>query len=40
LVREKCLVLVNGRKKESRLDVWGSFEKMEVNGDNVRSLKS
>jgi len=40
LVGKKCLVLVDGRKKESRLDVWGSLERMEVSGDSVRSLKS
>jgi hypothetical protein len=39
-IGEKCLILVDGRKKESKLDVWGSFEKMEVSGDNVASLKS
>jgi len=40
LVKEKCLILINGGKKEGRLDVWGSFERMEVSGDNVGSLKS
>jgi len=40
LVGEKCLVLVDGKKKKSILDVWGSFERMEVNGDSVGSLKS
>jgi hypothetical protein len=40
LVGGKCLILVDGRKKENRLDVWGSFERMEVSGDNVGSLKS
>jgi hypothetical protein len=32
--------LVNGRKKESRMDVYNSFEKMEISRDNVGSLKS
>jgi hypothetical protein len=40
LVGEKCLVLVDGKKKESRLDVWVSFERMEVGGDSVGGLKS
>jgi hypothetical protein len=31
--------LVNGRKKESRMDVYSSFEKMEMNRDSVGSLK-
>jgi hypothetical protein len=38
--RRNFLILVNGIKKESRLDVWGSFERMEVNGDSVGNLKS
>jgi len=27
-------------RKDNRLDVWGSFERMEMNGDSVGSLKS
>jgi hypothetical protein len=37
---EKGLVLVDGGKRESRLDVCRTFERMEVNRDSVRSLKS
>jgi hypothetical protein len=37
---EEWLVLVNGGKRESRLDVCSTFERMELNTDNVRSLKS
>jgi hypothetical protein len=40
LVKEKCLILVYGRKKENKLDVYGSFEIMEMSGNNVRNLKS
>jgi hypothetical protein len=40
LGREELLVLVNGGKRESRLDVYSIFERMEVNRDNVGSLKS
>jgi hypothetical protein len=27
-------------RKKNRLDVWGSFERMEVSGDSVKNLKS
>jgi hypothetical protein len=40
LVEKKWLVLVDGRKKETKMDVYSSFERMEVNKDNVGSLKS
>jgi hypothetical protein len=32
--------MVDGRKKESRMDVRSSFERMEVSRDSVGSLKS
>jgi hypothetical protein len=38
--REIMINLVDGRKKESRLDGCSSFEKMEVNRDSVGNLKS
>jgi hypothetical protein len=34
------LVLINGEKKDNRLDVCGTFEIMEVNRDNFGRLKS
>jgi hypothetical protein len=37
---EEWLFLVDGTKKESRMDVRNNFEKIEVNRDSVRSLKS
>jgi hypothetical protein len=37
---EEELVLVNGGKKDNRLDDCITFEKMEVNRDIVGSLKS
>jgi hypothetical protein len=37
---KKLLILVDGGKRESRLDVCSTFEKMEVNRDSVVSLKS
>jgi hypothetical protein len=40
LGREEELVLINGGKKDNRLDDYSTFEKMEVNRDNVGSLKS
>jgi len=40
LSREIMINLVDGRKKESRLDGCSSFEKMEVNRDSVGNLKS
>jgi hypothetical protein len=40
LVEKKWLVLVDGRNKETRMDVYSSFERMEVNRDSVGSLKS
>jgi hypothetical protein len=40
LVGEECLVLVNDRKKENRLDVCSSFERKEVSRDKVGGLKS
>jgi hypothetical protein len=39
LVGKKCLILVDGRKKENTLDVWGSFERMEVSGNKYRELE-
>jgi hypothetical protein len=36
---EEWLVLIDGRNKENRMDVCSSFERMEVNRDNVGSLK-
>jgi hypothetical protein len=36
----KLLILVDGGKRESTLDVRRTFEGMEVSRDNVRSLKS
>jgi hypothetical protein len=38
-VGKELLVLVDGRKKENRLDAYSSFERMEVNRDNVGNLK-
>ncbi len=38
--RKEWLVLINGRKKECRLNICNSFEKMEVNMDSVERLKS
>ncbi len=32
--------MVDGGKKESRLDVCSNFEKMEMSRDSVRSVKS
>jgi hypothetical protein len=32
--------LVDGRKKEGRLEGCSSFERMEISRDNVESLKS
>jgi hypothetical protein len=32
--------LRNGIKKESRINVWRSVEKLEVSKDSVESLKS
>jgi hypothetical protein len=37
---EEWLVLVDGGNKESRFDVYSTFERMEVSRDNVGSLKS
>jgi hypothetical protein len=39
LGREEWLILVDGKKKESRMDVCSSFERMEMTRDNVGSLK-
>ncbi len=40
LVGKEWLLLVDGKEKESRMDVCNSFERMEVSRDNVGSLKS
>ncbi len=37
---EKWLVIVDGGKKDNRLDDSGIFEKMEVSKDSFWSLKS
>ncbi len=34
------IILVDGGKRENRLDVCSTFERMEVNKDSVGSLKS
>jgi hypothetical protein len=31
--------LVDDKKKENRMDIWSSVERMEMNKDNVGSLK-
>jgi hypothetical protein len=36
---EELLVLVDGGKRESGLDVCSTFERMEMSWDNVGSLK-
>jgi hypothetical protein len=36
---KKWLVLVDGGKKENRLDDCSTFERMEVSRDNAESLK-
>ncbi len=38
--RDEWLVLVDGGKRESTLDVCSTFERMEMNRDNVKSLNS
>jgi hypothetical protein len=40
LVGKKWLFLIDGRKKESKMDICSSFERMEVIKDNVGNLKS
>jgi hypothetical protein len=40
LGREKKLVLIDGGKRESILDVCSTFERMEMSRDSVGSLKS
>jgi len=40
LGRKKWLVLINGGKKENRMDDYSTFERMEVNNDSVGNLKS
>ncbi len=37
--REAWLILVDGGKKDNRLDVYNIFERMEVSKDSVGSLK-
>jgi hypothetical protein len=37
---KRIIILVNGGKRENRLDVCSTFERMELNRDNVGSLKS
>jgi hypothetical protein len=37
---EDRLVLIDGGKRENRLDGNGTFERMEVNKDSFGSLKS
>jgi hypothetical protein len=39
-VGKEWLILVDNRKKESRMDVCRSFERVEVSRDSVGSLKS
>jgi hypothetical protein len=36
---EEGLVLVNGGKRESKLNVYRTFERMEMSRDSVESLK-
>jgi hypothetical protein len=38
--KKRMIVLVNGGKKENRLDVYCTFERMELNRDSVGNLKS
>jgi hypothetical protein len=40
LVGNEWLLLVDGTKKDSRMDVYSTFERMEVSIDSVGSLKS
>jgi hypothetical protein len=40
LKRGKWLILVDGGKRENRLDDCGIFERMEVSRDSFGSLKS
>ncbi len=37
---EEWLILIDGGKRENRLDVYGTFERMKVSKDSVGSLKS
>jgi hypothetical protein len=39
LGEEKWLILVVGGKRESRLNVFSTFERMEVSRESVGSLK-
>jgi hypothetical protein len=39
LGREDWLILVDGKKKENRMDVCNNFKRMEMSKDNVESLK-
>jgi hypothetical protein len=38
LRREERLVLVDGGKRENRLNVYSTFERMEIRKDSVGSL--
>jgi len=38
--RRRMIILVDGGKRENRLDVCSTFERMEANRDSVGSLKS
>jgi hypothetical protein len=40
LRRKEKLVLVDGGKRENRLNVCSTFERMEIRKDSVGSLKS
>ncbi len=40
LGREEWLVLINGGKKDNKLNDCDTLERMEVNKDDVGSLKS
>ncbi len=40
LGREEWLVLIDGGKRDNRFDVYSTSEKMEMNRNNVGSLKS
>jgi hypothetical protein len=40
LGRKEWLVLIDGGKRENRLDDYGTLERMEMSKDNFGSLKS
>jgi hypothetical protein len=39
LGKEKLLILVDGGKRENRLDVCSTFERIKMSKDSVGSLK-